>query len=125
MEVYIPWNNTWLDLPPLPDLGDGGGRMDRTSIIFMTGSGGGRSSLHLLGGSRTDWNIGRATYTGTVWRLLWDDGSQTYSWTDSYDPPLGKYLGSPIPTLGLLYNITGTFFANALAAGVPDNFQDQ
>ena len=87
MEVYIPWNNTWLDLPPLPDLGDGGSRMDETRIMSLPASGG--SYLYLVGGSSTDWNIGETTYTRTVWRLVWDIGSQTYSWTNSIDPALG------------------------------------
>ena len=88
VEVYIPWNNTWLDLPPLPDLGDGEGRMDQTRIMSLTDSGG--SYLHLLGGSRSDYNTEMATDTGTVLRLQWDRGSQTYSWIDSLDPALGR-----------------------------------
>ena len=88
MEVYLPWNNTWLDLPPLPDLGDGDGRMDRTRIMSLTVSGG--SDLHLLGGSRTDWNTGEVRATRTVWRLEWDSGSQTYSWTSRSNQALGR-----------------------------------
>ena len=87
VEVYIPWNNTWLDLPPLPDLGDGGDRMDRTRIMFLTGGG---FRLHLLGGTRTDWNTGEDSITRRVWKLEWDRGSQTYCWIDSYDPALGR-----------------------------------
>ena len=83
MEVYIPWNNTWLDLPPLPDLGDGEGRMDETSIMFLQDSGGG-SRLNLLGGSSTDWKTDLGTSTRDVWTLVWDSGSQTYSWTRIY-----------------------------------------
>ena len=89
VEVYIPWNKTWLDLPPLPDLGDGHGRMDRTRIMFMTDQVDG-SSLYLLGGSRSDSPTREGAITSSVWRLLWDSGSQTYSWTDSYDPELGR-----------------------------------
>ena len=122
MEVYIPWNNTWLDLPPLPDPGDGAGRMDQTRIMFMTGGGG--MQLYLLGGTRYDWNTGTATVTGRVWRLVWESGSHTYSWTDSYVPALGRKLGSPLPTLDLLYYFTDTIFNPALAAGVPANFLD-
>ena len=87
MEVYIPWNNTWLDLPLLPELGEGVGRMDMTSIMSLTDSGG--STLYLLGGSNNDWSIGVGTTTWTVWRLLWDKGSQTYSWIHRLDPRLG------------------------------------
>ena len=88
VEVYIPWNNTWIDLPPLPDLGDGYGRMDHTRIMFLPDSGG--THLYLLGGRSTDWNKGDAKVIGTVWRLVWDKSSLTYSWTDSFDPELGR-----------------------------------
>ena len=80
MEVYIPWNNTWLDLPLLPDLGDGGGRMERTRIMYMTDTSAG-FNLYLLGASRTDLNTGWIISTNTVWTLMWDMGSKTYSWT--------------------------------------------
>ena len=89
MELYIPWNNTWLDLPPLPDLADGAGRMDRTRIMHMTGSEGG-FRLYLLGGSTTDWNTGESTFTETVWRIVWDSSSKTYSWTNRATPVLGR-----------------------------------
>ena len=80
VEVYIPWNNTWLDLPSLPDLSDEGDRMDLTSILSLTDSAG--SFLYLLGGSSNDWDSGECRETGTVWRLEWDRGSRTYSWRD-------------------------------------------
>ena len=88
MEVYIPWNDTWIYLPELPDLGDGVGRMDQTYIMELSGSGG--SHLYLLGGSHTDWKIGFIETTKTVWRLVWDMGSKTYSWTDMAIPELGR-----------------------------------
>ena len=88
VELYLPWNNTWLDLPPLPDPVDGAGRMDMTRIMSLTDSAG--SNLYLPGGSSSDWNTGLTTDTGTVWRLLWDRGSRTYSWIDSLDPELGR-----------------------------------
>ena len=91
MEVYIPWNNTWLDLPPLPDLGDGGGRMEKTRIMSMTDSSNGLA-LYLLGASRTEMNTGWTTSTDIVWTLVWDMGSKTYSWTHgpTQVPPLGR-----------------------------------
>ena len=88
VEVYIPWNDTWLNLPPLPDLGDEAGRMEQTRIMYMDDSGG--SHLYLLGGSRTDWNTGKTKVTRTVWRLMWHSGSQTYTWIDSYYTALGR-----------------------------------
>ena len=88
-EVYIPWNNTWLDLPLLPDLGDGAGRMDDVRIMSLTPSGGG-SSLNLIGGSSGDYNTGMAFISMKVWTLQWDVGSQTYSWNNRLNPELGR-----------------------------------
>ena len=89
VEVYIPWNNTWLDLPALPYMEDGNHRMDETRIMYITDDSGG-SFLYLLGGSSTDWNTEEGIFTGTVWTLSWDHGSQTYSWKSSLDPALGR-----------------------------------
>ena len=88
VEVYIPWNDTWLNLPPLPDMEDEDGRMDRTAIMYLHNSGG--SSLYLLGGTSTDWTIFETNITKTVWRLQWDSRSQTYSWTKRGAPTLGR-----------------------------------
>ena len=89
VEVYIPWNNTWLDLPLLPDQGYGEGRMERTCIMFLSVSGG-VFELYLLGGRRTDWNTGENTVTTGVWTLVWASGSQTYSWSYRFNPLLGR-----------------------------------
>ena len=121
MEVYIPWNDTWINLPPLPNLGDGGGRLDTTPIMFLPDHGGGGSFLYLLGGSSTDWNTEVATATKTVWRLMWDSSSQTYSWTNSIDPELGRYSHMSLLCLLHLF-LTDLIFNDALAAEVPDNF---
>ena len=121
VEVYIPWNNTWLDLPALPDLSDEGGRMDLTRILSLTDSAG--SFLYLLGGSSNNWDSGECRETGTVWRLEWDRGSCTYSWRDG--PGLGRQLGFPLPTLALICTFTDTIFGAGLgctmAVGVPDS----
>ena len=89
VELYLPWNNTWLDLPPLPDLGNKHGRMDRTNIMSLTDGGG--SHLYLLGGYSTDLTTGMTATTGTVWRLMGvGPKSQSYAWTSSFDPALGR-----------------------------------
>ena len=85
VEVYIPWNNTWLPLPALPDLGDGAGRVDTTRVMSLDGS-----NLFLLGGGRTYLDTGLDTNTKTVWRLLWDGGSRNYSWASSGIATLGR-----------------------------------
>ena len=101
VEVYLPWNNTWVGLPPLPDLGEGDGRLDLSPIMSLP-SGGGGSDLCLLGGSSNDYNTGIATDVNTVWRLVWESTSQTYSWINTYVPALGKKLNPPIICKGLL-----------------------
>ena len=47
-EVYLPWKNTWLELPPLPVI-DQGHRMEETRIIQLAMDGG--PKLYLLGGT--------------------------------------------------------------------------
>ena len=91
VEVYIPWNDTWLDLPLLPDQGVVQfGRMSSTNMMYLLESGGGGSYLYLLGGSSNAWSIGEASSTSEVWRLMWDSNSQTYSWTSTVAPELGE-----------------------------------
>ena len=120
VEVYIPWNDAWLDLPPLPDMEEDDGRMDMTAIMHLANSGG--TSLYLLGGTSTDWTIFETNITKTVWRLQWDRGSHTYSWTKRDTPALGRLLDSPTPTLGLLYHFTDYLFGVSSAVGVPEKF---
>ena len=89
VEVYLPWNDTWLDLPPLPDLGGGYGRMDRTRLMFLSDVAGGVPLLYLLGGSTTIWSHGVDASDRRVWILQWDTFNHTYSWSDRDEPLLG------------------------------------
>ena len=88
VEVYLPWNNTWLELPPLPVTDDQGHRMDNTRIFSLDKDG--LLALYLLGGfSSLDNNLGELT--NAVWRLDWFDSNQSYHWTeDELDPPMGE-----------------------------------
>ena len=125
VEVYIPWNDTWMDLPQLPDFGGGQGRMDKTRIMSLPGlAGGGEPGLYLLGGSSSNWSRGEETDTNQVWRLMWDHGSHTYSWTDTYQQELGRLLCLLLYSTGFTQS---HFAAMAFAwgsegAGIPDNF---
>ena len=122
MEVYIPWNNTWLDLPPLPDLVDGDSwPMDETRIMFIEREAG--SFLYLLGGSNHHWNTESEKTIGRVWRLQWDKGFQNYSWTTFGNQALGRYLG-PNYTRFSIYFPDTVFASSGLAVGIPENFLD-
>ena len=107
VEVYIPWNDTWMDLPPLPDFGGGQYRMDKTRIMSLPGlAGGGEPGLYLLGGTSSNCSRGEETDTNQVWRLMWDHGSHTYSWTDTYLQELGRLLCFNYFTALVLHNHT-------------------
>ena len=62
--------------------------MTDTRLMFLPGPDG-LLRLHLLGGTSTDWGTGREYLSPQVWRLLWNSGSLSYSWTADYDPVLG------------------------------------
>ena len=56
--------------------------------MFLTGLDG-VLWLRLLGGSSVDWSISAVSLTPQVWRLQWNDGNRSYSWTADWDPALG------------------------------------
>ena len=85
-EVYLPWKDTWLELPPLPVM-DPGHRNQTTRIFSLHTDSGLR--LHLLGGFY-DQGGGEARYTRSVWRLEWQDSNSSYYWTDDFEPSLGE-----------------------------------
>ena len=89
MEVYLPWNNTWLELPPLPLMNDQVHRMDHTRIFSLNKNG--VLALFLLGGSRT-LDIQEGEFTAAVWWLNWFSSNQSYHWTENEEiaPPMGE-----------------------------------
>ena len=95
-EVYLPWNNTWLELPPLPLINDQDQDMGElyNSRIFSLNKEG-LLNLYLLGGisgiNTEDDNV----YTNDVWRLIWDSSNQSYHWTEDKKPS---------PAMGELYH---------------------
>ncbi len=62
--------------------------MTDTQLMFLP-SPDGRLSLHLLGGDSQEWSTGGVHPTQQVWRLGWNDGNHSYSWTADWDPDLG------------------------------------
>ena len=87
MEVYLPWNNTWLELPPLPLLDDQVHRIEQTRIFSLNKDG--LLRLYLLGGSST-LQTDQDVYTNAVWQLEWFN--QSYHWIedDYLFPPMGE-----------------------------------
>ena len=86
VEVYLPWNNTWLELPSLPYM-DPGRRMEFTRIFSLNLEGVPR--LHLLGGDYAH-SSGGITLSSTVWGLLWNYTNNSYYWTTKWSPPMGE-----------------------------------
>ena len=87
VELYIPWNRTWVSLPPLPTLDQGD--MWFTRIISMMS--GGLNMLYLVGGLHYDPNTRVGTYTRHVWTL--QHSSSGYYWysNSDVDPDMGNY----------------------------------
>ena len=94
VELYIPWNDTWIDLPPLPDITDDDGtplcKMSFTKLMNMDRSGH-TNTLLLLGGENMDWNTYLEATSRSVWRLLFNKGNHSYYWTNQFDQPMGMY----------------------------------
>ena len=84
-EVYLPWKDTWLELPPLPVI-DQGHRMEETRIFSLNTN---RLSLYLLGGDYVQARGGRM-YTRSVWKLQWRASNSSYYWTDEWEPWMGE-----------------------------------
>ena len=89
VEVYLPWNNTWLELPPLPVLPyqHQEYRMDETRIFSINRMG--SLNLYLLGGTSVV-DSGGGLFSRSVWRLEWLTSNNSYHWTLELDPPLGE-----------------------------------
>ena len=64
VEVYLPWNNTWLELPTLPTFTDDGSVLDMTftQILSLPMGSAGLSTVCLLGGEHDD--------LGTMWGYI-------------------------------------------------------
>ena len=93
VEVYLPWNDTWIELPQLPGWQVPPKwtvkRMDLTRLMSLTSRAQG-TQLFLLGGSHTEWNAGKGLVTKEVSQLRWNSGSRNYSWDDEDVRALGR-----------------------------------
>jgi hypothetical protein len=91
VELYLPWNDTWIDLPPLPDLTFDGNKfkMSDTNIMSLRLTED-KNILYLLGGSNMDMSRFDERTTSKVWVLEFIMDNHTYCWSQN-DPELGKY----------------------------------
>ena len=93
VEVYLPWNNTWLELPTLPAWTNDAGTVRKitlTQILSLTMSSG--STVCLLGGEHADLDTYVGTHTPHVWMLSYHRGNHTYYWDHhtALAPDMGK-----------------------------------
>ena len=97
VELYIPWNNTWVYLPDLPEIEDPITEeklpMSKTHIVSIDQKNKGPALL-LLGGSAVKHepiNKKRDKATSRlVWRLQWQRENNTFSWTEHFDKEMGE-----------------------------------
>ena len=97
VEVYLPWNNTWLELPTLPTWTNDDGtvrNMTFTQILSLTMGSDGVSTVCLLGGEHDDLDTFVVTFTPLVWMLSYHSGNHTYYWdhTTAMRPDMGKFV---------------------------------
>ena len=97
MELYVPWNDTWIYLPDLPKIEGPVEKeeliMSKTHIASIADSDRG-SALLLLGGTFVNRKtMSKEKISRKVWRLLWDERSHSYSWTDQFDTEMGTVFG--------------------------------
>ena len=89
VELYVPWNDTCIYLPDLPKI-DEELIMSKTHIVSIAENDRG-SALFLLGGTFVNRKTMSHSRTSRgVWRLLWDETSRSYSWTDQFDAKMGE-----------------------------------
>ena len=91
VELYLPWTNTWIDLPPLPHITAHGTMYNITDTLIMSlATAGGGNTLHLVGGQNSDWSTGEERVTRKVWQLRFSSDTHSYHWTDVLDSKMGK-----------------------------------
>ena len=79
MEVYYPFNNTWIELPPLPILEDGA-QYDLTSVLYLPEQDLSPGPVTLLGG----FDKKKGFVYKNVFALDWTN-SAGFKWVDKKD----------------------------------------
>ena len=95
VELYLPWNDTWRELPPLPNFTNTGVeyKMNFSPLMSLSLTDDEVSNdLLLLGGSNIDMSTEMETCTTKVWVLTFIMDNHTYLWsqTDSA-PDMGRF----------------------------------
>ena len=92
VELYLPWNDSWIDLPDLPDFAHDGAVVPMTDTHIMSlAISGDANHLHLVGGQHSDWSTSVERMTGQVWRLEFDQDKHRYYWDGRLDRDMGRF----------------------------------
>ena len=84
----MPWNDTWIDLPHLPNFIDAGVEFKMNFPPLMSLSLNDDSNdLLLLGGSNIDMSTEMETCTTKVWVLTFIMDNHTYLWSQADSAP--------------------------------------
>ena len=115
VEVYYPLNDTWIELPPLPILEDGG-QYTQTSVLYLPEQAVSPGPVTLLGG----FDEGRGMLYDNIFALDWTDQTG-FKWVDK-EENLSKHHHDI-----MYYNlfISDNFIVPGMyhgAVGVPNNF---
>ena len=90
-ELYIPWNNTWVPLPTLPDwTADGSVHQMTITQVMVMDTAGVANRLYLVGGASMDWSTMTESSIKTVWVLRFNSASHGYYWDSSTTQAMGE-----------------------------------
>jgi hypothetical protein len=89
VELYIPWNDTWIDLPHLPDIKFDNDETDykMSQTVIMTDD---TNQIKLLGGQHMNWDTDFERVSSCVWRLIFSHNNHSYYWSNESDQPMGN-----------------------------------
>ena len=91
VELYLPWNDTWIDLDFLPAMTHNGTVFHMTDTHIMSLAVAGFSNrLSLLGGMIMDWNTDIELITDRVCKLTFNFGKHSYFWDACVHLVMGK-----------------------------------
>ena len=91
VEVYLPWSDTWFNLPTLPTFNDGDGAQynitDAHIFNILTQD---SYQLYLVGGVNYDIARGAVSPTKHIYRLHYYDGTYYWNHDSALYPDMGK-----------------------------------
>jgi hypothetical protein len=123
VELYLPWSDSWIPLPPLPNivLDDGTALPMTDTLIMSLAATLDTNSLHVMGGANTNWNTGMGQVTSEVWQLHYNSANHTHYWDYSIHD-LGKYVVWRGHVVIIIFTDIAMSSLQTAALGVPDNF---